>query len=214
MPGMPFRIHDKTRGVVAVSKRLRFEILRRDNHTCRYCGATPPDAVMTVDHVVAVALGGTDKSNNLVAACSDCNAGKSSVPADAPLIADASADDMRWGRAMQQAVDIERKTRSNDNEFVRSFILRMIAAYEEDELRYELPAVDVLNDHVGTTRTIVQFRDNLLDLDDLDRAIRKAMSNKRIRERDIWRYFCGICWRMIEDRQERARALIEAEDNG
>ena len=24
--------------VVAVTKRLRFEILRRDNHQCRYCG--------------------------------------------------------------------------------------------------------------------------------------------------------------------------------
>lgn len=25
---------------MSVSKRLRFEILRRDNHACRYCGAT------------------------------------------------------------------------------------------------------------------------------------------------------------------------------
>ncbi|MEU5976310.1 hypothetical protein [Streptomyces sp. NPDC047315] len=24
---------------MAVSKRLRYEILRRDNHACRYCGA-------------------------------------------------------------------------------------------------------------------------------------------------------------------------------
>ena len=29
---------------MAVSKRLRYEILRRDNHTCRYCGASAPDA--------------------------------------------------------------------------------------------------------------------------------------------------------------------------
>jgi len=29
---------------MAVSKRLRFEILRRDDHACRYCGATAPEA--------------------------------------------------------------------------------------------------------------------------------------------------------------------------
>ncbi|AWN05089.1 HNH endonuclease [Gordonia phage Easley] len=39
---------------MAVSKRLRYEILRRDNHTCRYCGATAPDVPLTVDHVVPV----------------------------------------------------------------------------------------------------------------------------------------------------------------
>ena len=55
-----------------VSKRLRYEILRRDNHACRYCGGTAPDVVITVDHVVPVALGGSDDAGNLVAACKDC----------------------------------------------------------------------------------------------------------------------------------------------
>lgn len=36
---------------MAVSKRLRFEILRRDNFQCRYCGAKAPDATLAVDHV-------------------------------------------------------------------------------------------------------------------------------------------------------------------
>lgn len=58
---------------MAVSKRLRYEILRRDNHTCRYCGATAPDVKLTVDHVVPVALGGSDVPTNLVAACDACN---------------------------------------------------------------------------------------------------------------------------------------------
>ena len=38
-----------------ISKRLRYEILHRDNHACRYCGASAPDAVITIDHVVPVA---------------------------------------------------------------------------------------------------------------------------------------------------------------
>lgn len=64
---------------MAVSKRLRYEILRRDRFTCRYCGASAPDAPMRVDHVTPVALGGTDHPSNLVAACEPCNSGKTST---------------------------------------------------------------------------------------------------------------------------------------
>ncbi|MFE4420379.1 HNH endonuclease [Streptomyces sp. NPDC056817] len=64
---------------MAVSKRLRYEILRRDRYTCRYCGASAPDAPMRVDHVTPVALGGTDHPSNLVAACEPCNSGKTST---------------------------------------------------------------------------------------------------------------------------------------
>ena len=39
---------------MAVSKRTRYEVLRRDNHACRYCGASAPDAKLTVDHVLPV----------------------------------------------------------------------------------------------------------------------------------------------------------------
>lgn len=40
---------------MAVSKRLRYEILRRGNHTCRYCGASAPDVPLRVDHVTLTA---------------------------------------------------------------------------------------------------------------------------------------------------------------
>jgi 5-methylcytosine-specific restriction endonuclease McrA len=68
---------------MTVSKRARYEVLRRDNHTCRYCGGKAPDVALTVDHVTPVALGGTDGPGNLVAACRDCNAGKAASHPDA-----------------------------------------------------------------------------------------------------------------------------------
>ena len=89
---------------MAVSKRTRYEVLRRDNHTCRYCHAT--DQPLTVDHVTPTALGGTDSPDNLVAACRDCNAGKSSTQPDQRLVADVSVDMVRWAKAMRQAVQI------------------------------------------------------------------------------------------------------------
>ncbi|MGW0904953.1 HNH endonuclease [Streptomyces sp. NPDC002853] len=73
---------------MAVSKRLRYEILRRDNHACRYCGATAPNVKLNVDHVIPTSLGGSDKPDNLVTSCSPCNAGKTSSLPDAQPVAD------------------------------------------------------------------------------------------------------------------------------
>ena len=70
----------------SLSLRTRFEILKRDNSTCRYCGAKAPDVVLHVDHVHPVALGGKNELENLVTSCRDCNAGKGAC-----LIEDRSA---------------------------------------------------------------------------------------------------------------------------
>jgi hypothetical protein len=74
---------------MAVSKKLRWAILRRDNFQCRYCGATAQaGAVLEVDHVTPRSRGGRDVPQNLVTACESCNSGKSDTPLDAPLIED------------------------------------------------------------------------------------------------------------------------------
>ncbi len=91
-----------------VSRRLRYEVLRRDNHACRYCGASAPDVPLTVDHVIPIALGGTDDPSNLVTACQPCNAGKSASSPDAPIVDDVAADALRWSKAMTRAAEITR----------------------------------------------------------------------------------------------------------
>lgn len=87
---------------MAVSKRLRYEILRRDNHACRYCGATAPGAKLNVDHVIPQALGGSDKPTNLVTACTDCNAGKTSSMPNAEPVADVDQEAFRKPVAARQ----------------------------------------------------------------------------------------------------------------
>lgn len=61
--------------------KLRFEILKRDNFTCRYCGRNVNDdgIKLCVDHVKPRNRGGKDNPDNLVTSCSECNAGKSDV---------------------------------------------------------------------------------------------------------------------------------------
>ena len=65
---------------MALSKKLRFEVFKRDKFTCQYCGKRPPDVVLEIDHIVPKAKGGEDNSGNLTTACFDCNRGKSDNP--------------------------------------------------------------------------------------------------------------------------------------
>ena len=81
-----------------VSKRLRYEVLRRDNYTCRYCGAFAPQAVLEVDHVTPRKHGGKDAPENLVAACQDCNRGKSAALPEHWLTAEIEQTAREWRR--------------------------------------------------------------------------------------------------------------------
>ena len=65
----------------------RKNILKRDNHTCQYCGVR--SVPMTIDHIQARKKGGGDSWENLVAACVPCNTqkgNKSLIDADMTLL--------------------------------------------------------------------------------------------------------------------------------
>ncbi len=66
-----------------ISPKLRFEVFKRDNFTCRYCGRKTPQVVLEIDHVVPVAEGGEDSLDNLVTSCWECNRGKGRTLIDA-----------------------------------------------------------------------------------------------------------------------------------
>ena len=59
-----------------LSKKMRFEVFKRDKFTCQYCGRTAPDVILEVDHIKPVSKGGTNDLINLVTSCKDCNRGK------------------------------------------------------------------------------------------------------------------------------------------
>lgn len=61
---------------MALSKRVRFEIFKRDSFTCQYCGKRPPNVVLEVDHIDPLSNGGSDDQINLTTSCFDCNRGK------------------------------------------------------------------------------------------------------------------------------------------
>ena len=79
---------------IGISVALRYEILDRDAHTCRYCGRSAPLVELHVDHVVSQAswreqhgdLDGVSDRSNLVTACQECNAGKSRKNGNPPQL--------------------------------------------------------------------------------------------------------------------------------
>jgi len=62
---------------MSVSKKVRFEVFKRDSFTCQYCGRKSPDVVLHADHIHPVSKGGEDDPLNLITSCVDCNLGKS-----------------------------------------------------------------------------------------------------------------------------------------
>lgn len=72
----------------SLSVRTRFEVFKRDDFQCRYCGRRSPEVVLEVDHIVPVCEGGDDDPMNLVTSCWECNSGKAGVPLDSVLTAE------------------------------------------------------------------------------------------------------------------------------
>ena len=60
----------------SLSKKIRFEVFKRDSFTCQYCGNKAPQVILEVDHIEPVSKGGTNEILNLITSCFECNRGK------------------------------------------------------------------------------------------------------------------------------------------
>ncbi|MGZ4520252.1 MAG: HNH endonuclease [Mycobacteriaceae bacterium] len=182
---------------MTISKRLRYEILTRDNNTCRYCHAT--DTALTIDHVTPTALGGTDDPSNLVAACKDCNAGKSSTSPDAAVVAQVSDDAVRWAAAMQSAAERLAAHKAEVAEQLKPWFDDWYV-WSGPGWSYKLPAdADVV---------LTKYLAAGMPLDVLREAARIAL-----RKRDCdghFRYFQGVANNWLRDLQRDATAILAA----
>lgn len=64
---------------MSITKKIRFEVFKRDNFTCQYCGRKPPEVILEVDHIIPKSKNGSDDFSNLLTSCFDCNRGKSNT---------------------------------------------------------------------------------------------------------------------------------------
>ena len=62
-----------------LTPKIRYQVLKKYNYTCQYCGRTASDGVkLHVDHIIPVSRGGKTEMDNLTVACEECNIGKGS----------------------------------------------------------------------------------------------------------------------------------------
>lgn len=184
----------------SVPRRLRFEVLRRDDFTCRYCGASAPDVALEVDHVIPAVLGGGNLPSNLVTACEDCNRGKASTTADAPVVEDIDKTAELVERARRLAFERRQVELAKRQAFFDDFLAmwnETVRTHPEEHWGY----------YGGSWKqSLEKFMRNGLTEEDLfywARYTADACPKKP------WNYFASLCWKEVGRREEEVRRLIE-----
>lgn len=181
---------------MAVSTRTRFEIFKRDKFTCQYCGRTPPSVVLHVDHIEAVSTGGSDKAENLVTACQDCNLGKSNVPLSQvpkPLkeIAKERTEKRKQLEAYHAMLQSERDAEDAIIYELSVYWCNLTASDADKDKR-------ILNDRSAeSVRIFLKKLDKFTVMDAMKRSVYRFDDGNR-----NFRYFCGICWKTIKKNEE------------
>ena len=173
----------------SLSKKTRFEVFKRDGFVCQFCGRTPPAVVLEVDHVLAVANGGTDDQDNLVTACFDCNRGKGAGHLDAASIPVAEKlailkEREEQLKAYNRAVAASNRRRARDSARVAAIYAGAFPGWELTE-RF-------------ITTSLRRFLDQL-PAAVVEDAMEIACANMAGSPDRAPRYFCGICWRKIRE---------------
>lgn len=178
-----------------ISKSLRFEILRRDNYACQYCGGKAPDVELQVDHIMPVTLGGSNNPSNLTASCRDCNIGKGASVPDGPTVNEVESRHLKWQGAMAQAIEeVAVKANLGPSEAAMIFITKWPSYYS-------LPS--------GWERSIDTIIERGLPLSEINRAVGITLSAHYVTgAANKFRYFCGICTNLIQEIRKRAEQIM------
>lgn len=182
--GRPFGAERKP-----LSKKMRFDVFKRDSFTCQYCGSNPPAVVLEVDHIHPVSKGGRNVVDNLITACFDCNRGKSAglltlIPQSIADKAEIIAEKMAQMKAFEKMVRAKRKGEESSIDEVEDVFNSYFDGYHFNPRFRE--SVRLFLQHI-----------NVFDLMD---AMNRACS-KIGRRDDSIKYFCGICWKIIKERK-------------
>lgn len=182
---------------MAVSKRTRFEVFKRDGFRCQYCGRTPPQVVLQADHIHPASDGGPDTADNLVTACEDCNAGKSDVPLSSvprPLAAvmEEAAEKREQLEAYNQFLVEQKAAEDGRVEQVgRHWFNKLVQPRDRDRWVFG----DTRAQSIRTFLRRLPFVAVVEAVDIAHARIQPALNN----DEKCWKYFCGVCWKKIRD---------------
>lgn len=167
-----------------IGKKVRFDVFKRDDFTCAYCGSTPPSVVLQVDHIHPVSQGGTNSINNLITSCQPCNIGKG-----------ATSLNMVPASLKEKAAIVAEK-----EEQLKGFyaIMREKEQRLEDEMWVIAEIIDasIVKDgiQISFARSIMRFLDSI-GFYEVKEAAGIAQDKFPWGGEEAFLYFCGICHR-------------------
>lgn len=182
----------------ALTKRLRFEIFKRDEFTCQYCGNRPPKVILEIDHIFCVAEGGTNDEANLVTSCFDCNRGKADVPLTR-LPASSSKTLEERKEAAEQISGLNQFLMERREE--AEWALIRVGYYWHNKMAYKAENRDKYIFSHERADSVRQFLASLCEaevLEAVDIAHGRFPSDLD-HDYKAWKYFCGVCWRKIKN---------------
>lgn len=170
----------------ALSKKLRFEVFKRDAFACQYCGAHPPGVLLHVDHIVPVAAGGKNEMDNLVTACEPCNLGKGAR--DLRVIPQSLAEKARETQEREAQLKGYQEILEAKRQRIDVETWRVLDAL------YGRRCESVSNDEYRSTQRFVEKLGLYPVLEAADIARASTVPYGR-----LFRYFCGICWNKVRE---------------
>lgn len=175
---------------MSLSKKIRFDVFKRDGFKCAYCGQTPPLVTLEVDHINPKSTGGQDDINNLITACFDCNRGKRDDPlGKIPLRLEENLEILKEKEAQLAAY----------NKVMKSIKNRIDKNAKEVESVFS----EHFSDRGFTTpfcRSVKTFLKSL-PLETVKEAMEIACSTLHSNPTNALKYFCGICWKKIREKK-------------
>lgn len=171
-----------------ITKKLRFEVFKRDGFSCQYCGKTPPEVTLEIDHIKPVSRRGTNNINNLITACFDCNRGKSNI--ELCKIPNTIIDNIETLKEQQRQLDEYQKLINKIENRYKKQASEINDIYSSWNSEYEL-SDKFLNSTVKNFLKKIPFV-----------QVKDAMNNACSRVKDssqCIKYFCGICWNIIRE---------------
>ena len=170
-----------------VSKKIRFEIFKRDGFKCAYCGKTPPAVTLECDHIEPVSAGGTNDLNNLITACFDWNRGKMNIPLE--TIPQPMQDNM-------EVIEEKRKQLREYKKFVNKLNKQVGIIIDSIESIYKIAYPDYSLQEIN--RENIRYFLDQIGIEEVEKSMRIAINAVYEDPAGTWRYFCGICWRRIK----------------
>jgi len=173
---------------ITLTKKIRFDVFKRDSFTCSYCGNKPPNVTLEVDHIIPVSKNGTNDIDNLITSCFDCNRGKGKN--ELGCLPETTIEKIE--RLKEQELQYK--------EFKK--ILSKIKNRKLDEInKIEAIFTSMFGNYSFTetfkNKTIKMFIDKL-GFNEVEEAMELAVDTIEFPS-DATKYFCGICWNKIRN---------------